>query len=111
MSCLVRVHSDPPAPHTECPGGNATSIAVAADPTGHRIFLTGTPDGATIFVCMRYGALSEGVRINLLGEDCLNSPPSTHLASNLSRVRRGLHPNHKRGEAPIEELVPLAEFL
>ena len=77
---------------------------------GHNIDLTGTPDGVTLFCCMDCGSVSEGVRLGGLGKARKGGPSSAHARSNLNRILRGIHPNHKRGDVPLDELVPLADF-
>ena len=73
--------------------------------------MTATPDGI-LFVCMKCGCISEGVRVNKLGADCNNRPANDHTRPNLNRIRNGQRPSHKRGDAIVlDELVPLNEFL
>ena len=102
--------SDPPEPSSDCLGFNPVLSALVQEPQGHKIHLTGTLDGVTLFCCMGCGSVSEGVRLGGLGKACKGGPSSAHTRSNLSRIQRGIHPNHKRGDVPLDELVPLEDF-
>ena len=109
--CLRRTLRDPPYLPFQCPGYNQVLSALAAEPRGHAIFVTATPDGI-LFVCMKCGCISEGVRVDKLGANCNHRPASDHTRSNLSRIRKGQHPSHKRGNAIVlDELVPVRDLL
>ena len=111
QKCLRRTRRDPPFLAFPCAGHNAVLSELVRDRRGHALFVTSTPDGI-LFVCMKCGCISEGVRISNLSERCNTRPASAHTRANLNRIRNGQHPSHNRGDAQVlEELVPIDDFL
>ena len=111
QKCLRRTWRDPPFLAFQCAGHNQVLSELVSERRGHALFVTSTPDGI-LFVCMKCGCISEGVRISGLSAPCNTRPVSAHTRSNLKRIREGQHPSHARGNARVlEELIPVDDFL
>ena len=97
-------------PSRGCKGEPSKLRGLLEHPNGHSIVASEYPEGV-LLMCTRCGGCSEGQRLFNLRDTC-KGPQSEKARANVRRLSRFMHPDAKKGDAPMMgQAKPLRDFL